>query len=51
MLLGLQRQYINTCLFLLPQRGAATAAEGSDEEDDEDIDFDDEDFEGKIFAA
>lgn len=29
-----------------PQKGAAPVTEGSDEEDVEDIDFDDDDFEG-----
>lgn len=38
-------------LFSSPQKGAATAAEGSDEEEDDDIDFDDEDFEGNIISA
>lgn len=39
-------------LFSSPQKGAATAAEGSDEEeDDDDIDFDEEDFEGNIISA
>lgn len=32
--------------FILVQKGAGPVTEGSDVEDEEDIDFDDEDFEG-----
>lgn len=37
-------------LFTLVQKGAGPIAEGSDVEDEEDIDFDDEDFEGNILT-
>ena len=43
--------YVNIKLrrFLL-QKGAATVDEGSEEDDEEDIDFDEDDFEGDCFA-
>lgn len=37
--------------FSPPQKGAAPATEGSDEEDVEDIDFDDDDFEGDSLSS
>lgn len=45
--LGLvHKQWITNCPLSFPQKGAAPVTEGSDEEDVEDIDFDDDDFEG-----
>ena len=38
--------HLHILLSFFPQKGAAPVTEGSDEEDDEDIDFDEDDFEG-----